>query len=181
MGTLWVIFGKYYLMILNSDHFLKKIFEIGIFLLISQNTQANYVQNGDFENGKIEPWYCSACHCEPSKKFLELSGRNHNWAGPRQSLSKNNFLTNDNLQVAFNFSIRSPESLTATWKVRVTNSGETKYFTLLKQIVNHQDWEHVSEPITLPTFLIGCDEVEFYLEVIPENASYDIDTIRETF
>ena len=83
--------------------------------------------------------------------------------------------------MAFNFSIRSPESLTATWKIRVTNSGETKYFTLLKQIVNHQDWEHVSEPITLPTFLIGCDEVEFYLEVIPENVSYDIDTIRETF
>ena len=110
-----------------------------------------------------------------------MSGRNHNWAGPRQYLSKSNFLTNDNLQVAFNFSIRSSESLTATWKVRVTNSGETKYFTLLKQIVNHQDWEHVSEPITLPTFLIGCEEVEFYLEVIPENASYDIDTIRETF
>ena len=110
-----------------------------------------------------------------------MSGRNHNWAGPRQALPTNNFVTNDNLQVAFNFSIRSPESLTATWKVRVTNSGETKYFTLLKQIVNHQDWEHVSEPITLPTFLIGCDEVEFYLEVIPENASYDIDTIREIF
>ena len=78
----------------------------------------------------MEPWTCSGAKCEildDETNYLAITERKADWSGPRQFFPVEGFTSNDDLNVAFNFSIRSPETITANWKVKVTKSAETKY------------------------------------------------------
>ena len=91
-----------------------------------------YYYYGDFETGGLEPWTCSGAKCEilDETNYLAITERKVDWSGPRQFLPVEGFTSNDDLNVAFNFSIRSPETITANWKVKVTKSAGTKCFVI---------------------------------------------------
>ena len=90
------------------------------------------MQNGDFDNGEISPWSCKQVHCETSQKFLALTKRTQQWSGPHQFLNIDNFVTGSDLIVTFGFDLQSDEMITATWKMKITQGDETKYFTILR-------------------------------------------------
>ena len=141
---------------------------------------SNLIVNGDFETGNREPWTCSVAKCEileDETKYLAITERTAEWSGIKQFLPVEGFASNDDLKVAFNFSAKSPEAITANWKIKVTKSEETKYFVIYTGHIDNQEWETIFEYITLPTFILGSDEVQFYLEVTPGNADIDLDNI----
>ena len=96
---------------------------LSIFSIILQNISGNVIQNGDFESGTADPWFCASCKCtvidgalgknpynldKSWVYFLEVTNRNANWAGARQDLNVGSF-SEDNLQLWFNFSIQANE------------------------------------------------------------------------
>ena len=83
----------------------------------------------------------------------------------------------EDLKVAFNFSIKSSEAITANWKVKVINSGETKYYTIHTTEVESTEWEDIFSYLTLPTFILGSEEVQLYLEVTPAEADLSLDNV----
>ena len=76
---------------------------------------------------------CPGAKCEildDETKYLAITERKAEWSGPRQFVAVEGFTSNDDLKVAFNFSKRSPEPITAYWKVKVTTSDKTKNFVI---------------------------------------------------
>ena len=41
----------------------------------------------------------------------------------------------------------------------------------------NQNWENTFDYLTLPDSIINAEEIEFYLEVIPGSAEYNLDNI----
>ena len=145
--------------------------------LLPGPVHANVVTNGDFETGQISPWSCSLAQCDVTENFLAVTQRTAKWSGPRQLIDIEGFNSNEDLKVEFNFSIKSSEKITATWKVKVTKADETNYFVIYAGDIDNQDWENVFTPLTLPNFILGSDEVQFYLEVTPAETDYSLDNI----
>ena len=101
--------------------------------VLINHSLANIVQNGDFNTGEISPWSCNQVHCEVFQNYLTLSKRTQNWAGPRQLINGNNFVTDEiNIQATFSFDMQSSEGITATWKMRISKNGETNYHAILR-------------------------------------------------
>ena len=101
---------------------------LSIILFFLKTTTANVIENGDFESGTADPWFCAASKCTVVdgvlgkiqgtldnnltivNSFLEVTNRNANWAGARQDLNVDSF-SEDNLQLWFNFSIQANQQV----------------------------------------------------------------------
>ena len=138
---------------------------------------SNLVTNGDFDTGSLSPWTCRQANCEVEDNFLFITERKAAWSGPLQLIPVQGFGSPEDLKVAFNFSIKSSEAITANWKVKVTNSGETKYYTIHTAEVESTEWEDIFSYLTLPAFILGSEEVQLYMEATPAEADLSLDNI----
>ena len=154
--------------------------------LVSQTEQLsniNMITNGDFENSEIAPWFCKQSLCEVYQYYLSVTKRKKNWAGPSQFLDIKNFISNDDLNVSFNFSIKSPQPMTAEWKIRATMPTKTtnkiyRYFTIFKQTIHNMNWETYFEYFTLPDFILDAVAIEIFMQATPFTCDYSLDDIN---
>ena len=154
---------------------------MGCFVGLVSSTVAppvpNLISNGDFSTGSLSPWSCKQATCQVTDNALYITERTAVWSGPRQDIPVEGFTNNDDLKVAFKFQIKSPEAIITKWKVKVTKSEETKYFTIHTADVDNQEWESIFSNLTLPIFILGSDQVQLYLEVSPAEADISLDNI----
>ena len=138
---------------------------------------SNLITNGDFDHGKLDPWDCRGASCDVSQKFLLITNRKANWGGVRQALPLSLLTAAEDLKVSLNFSLQTSESATFHWKLRITKSGETKYYQIHTVTTESQDWSDIFDYITLPTYILGAEEAEFYMEATPDEAEISLDNI----
>ena len=154
--------------------------------LVSQTEQLsnqNMITNGNFESNEIAPWVCKQSLCEVYQYYLSVTKRKKNWAGPSQFLDIKNFISNDDLNVSFNFSIKSPQPMTAEWKIRATMPTKTtnkiyRYFTIFKQTIHNMNWETYFEYFTLPDFILDAVAIEIFMQATPFTCDYSLDNIN---
>ena len=140
------------------------------------SVEANILENGHFDSGSLAPWHCNGCHCQLQQKHLAVTQRRANWAGPRQTLNPGSFSA-ENLQYQLNFSIQAAQPLTASWKLKVVAGQEEKYFMLLQQGVESEDWTQWSAGFNVDNFVLEADFIELYMEATPDTAEYNLDDI----
>ena len=145
-------------------------------LVLFLSVEANILENGDFDSGSLAPWHCNGCHCQTKQKYLAVTERRANWAGPRQSLNPGSFSA-ENLQYQLNFSLQALQPLTASWKLKVVAGEEEKYFMLLQQAVSSSDWTHWSAGINIDNIVLRADFIELYMEATPDTADYNLDDV----
>ena len=147
-----------------------------IFLLLLLSVEANILENSDFDSGSLSPWHCNGCHCETEQKYLAVTQRRANWAGPRQTINPGSFSA-ENLQYRLNFSIQAVHPLTASWKLKVVAGEEEKYFMLLQQGVSSSDWTQWSAAFNIDSIVLAADFIELYMEATPDVVAYNLDDI----
>ena len=127
--------------------FLRKVkngFNIGIILTTAAPSTANIIANGDFETGSLAPWTCKQARCEVTEGFLAITERTKEWSGPLQFLPVEIFASDEQFKATFNYSIKSPLSVTANWKIKATKSGQVKYITIHSaNIETDSDWKNI--------------------------------------
>jgi GH35 family endo-1,4-beta-xylanase len=148
----------------------------GIILTTVAPSLPNIISNGDFETGELSPWTCRQAECDLHGGFLSITERKKEWSGIIQLLPVETFSTEKDLKVGLNFSMKSVESVTANWKIKVTKSGQVRYFTIHSASVD-AEWQEIFSFLTLPTFILGSQEVQLYLEATPAEADLALDNI----
>ena len=170
MGNNQLVFGS------STSSF--SVLFLGTFLTTAVPSTANIISNGDFGSGDLAPWTCRQASCDVGGGFLEITERFKEWSGPLQLLPVEVFANDEDLSTTFNYSIRSAETVTANWKIKVTKADQVKYFTIhTTSVETNNEWEDIFSLLTLPSLIIGAEEVQLYLEVSPADADYDLDNV----
>ena len=151
---------------------------LGTILTTVVPSEANIISNGDFADGDLSPWVCSQANCDVGEGFLAITERSKEWSGPAQLLPLEAFTSAEDLTITFNFSIRSPEVVTAHWKIKKKKGDQENWTTIHSTTVEtNGEWKDIFSSVTLPTSIIWADEALLYLGLIPADADYDLDNV----
>merc|ERR1711936_1223444 len=97
--------------------------------------KGNILQNGDFESGSLDPWFCNGCSgslgtpAHSGEAAFKVDARHARWSGPHQQLDPATVDKISNLNLHFNFSILvETEDLTEwIWKLAVDDGSGVPY------------------------------------------------------
>ena len=176
----------------------------GLLLLLSVlGAEANILHNGDFQSGSVAPWRCVGCHCDSSDKylgrtsdfhielkspdifkktkfsrFLAVRERTASWAGPRQSLESEIFVTEPFLY-QLNFSLQADREEEARLGVilHVVRGQEERFMSLFSEEISTSDWTDWSVGVNINNLVVGADSIEIYFEAKPQTVNFNLDNV----
>ena len=110
---------------------------------------------------------------------LVVTERSATWAGPRQSLESDIFVTEPFLyQLNFSLQLDTSDLVTAGVILHVVKGEEEKFMSLFNEQVQSSDWTDWSIGVNINNMVKGADFIELYFEAKPETVNFSLDNVR---
>ena len=113
-----------------------------------------------------------------SPLLLVVTDRSASWAGPRQEIQSNIFVTEPLLyQLNFSLQLDTSHPVTAGVILHVIRGEEERFLSLFNEEVESSDWIDWSLGVNINNIVKGADFVELYFEAKPESVNFNLDNV----
>ena len=107
-----------------------------------------------------------------------VTERTANWAGPRQSLEPDIFVTEPFLyQLNFSLQVDREEEVRLGVILHVVRGQEERFMSLLSEEISSSDWKNWSVGVNINNLVVGADSIEIYFEAKPQTANFKLDNV----
>ena len=110
--------------------------------------------------------------------FIAVSERSASWAGPRQSLESDIFVTEPFLyQLNFSLQVDTEEEVMLGVILHVVRGEEERFMSLFSEEISSSDWLDWSAGVNINNLVVGADSIEIYFEAKPQTVNFNLDNV----
>ena len=107
-----------------------------------------------------------------------VTERTANWAGPRQSLEPDIFVTEPFLyQLNFSLQVDPGEGVELGVILHVVRGEEERFMSLFSEEISSSDWLDWSAGVNINNLVVGADSIEIYFEAKPQTVNFNLDNV----
>ena len=107
-----------------------------------------------------------------------VTERSATWAGPRQSLEPDIFVTEPFLyQLNFSLQVDPGEGLELGVILHVVRGEEERFMSLFSEEISSPDWTDWSVGVNINNMVVAADSIEIYFEAKPQTVNFNLDNI----
>ena len=107
-----------------------------------------------------------------------VTERTASWAGPRQSLESDIFVTEPFLyQLNFSLQVDPGEGVELGVILHVVRGQEERFMSLFSEEISTSDWTDWSVGVNINNLVVGADSIEIYFEAKPQTVNFNLDNV----